>query len=231
MKRFLATVAAISLLTSAGAAAATDLIHDDFESGLNGSVFTLADGVLFGAGADPVSFPTGNALYMNGDSGYRDIVTADFDLSGGGSLSFDIIQGSYDRNYNYFEGADDPGEAVYLRYSTDAGLNWIDMDSFGPGYVTRDYYLANFQEPLNGVNHAIDDWTHFSYSTASASSVRFQLVQFSDSGDCCDHWAVDNVVLTSGAVPEPASWALMIAGFGGVGAVMRRRREMTAVVA
>lgn len=27
------------------------------------------------------------------------------------------------------------------------------------------------------------------------------------------------------AVPEPASWALMIVGFGGVGALMRRRRE------
>lgn len=28
----------------------------------------------------------------------------------------------------------------------------------------------------------------------------------------------------AGAIPEPASWALMIAGFGGVGAMMRRRR-------
>jgi hypothetical protein len=27
-----------------------------------------------------------------------------------------------------------------------------------------------------------------------------------------------------GAVPEPASWALLIAGFGGIGAVMRRKR-------
>lgn len=31
------------------------------------------------------------------------------------------------------------------------------------------------------------------------------------------------------AVPEPASWALMIAGFGGVGAVARRRRRLAAV--
>jgi hypothetical protein len=27
-------------------------------------------------------------------------------------------------------------------------------------------------------------------------------------------------------VPEPATWAMMILGFGGVGAVMRRRRTV-----
>jgi hypothetical protein len=32
-----------------------------------------------------------------------------------------------------------------------------------------------------------------------------------------------------GAVPEPASWALMILGFGGLGAMMRRRRTAMAI--
>lgn len=39
--------------------------------------------------------------------------------------------------------------------------------------------------------------------------------------------ALDNVSIT--AVPEPASWALMIAGFGLVGSAMRRRRETVRV--
>ncbi|MBT2186320.1 PEPxxWA-CTERM sorting domain-containing protein [Sphingobium sp. H33] len=30
-----------------------------------------------------------------------------------------------------------------------------------------------------------------------------------------------------GAVPEPATWAMMIAGFGAVGAVTRRKRRQT----
>jgi hypothetical protein len=32
----------------------------------------------------------------------------------------------------------------------------------------------------------------------------------------------------AGGVPEPGTWALMIMGFGGVGAVLRRRRQATA---
>lgn len=42
--------------------------------------------------------------------------------------------------------------------------------------------------------------------------------------------AVDNVFLTTqavGGIPEPTTWALMIGGFGAVGAMLRRRRYAT----
>jgi hypothetical protein len=39
-----------------------------------------------------------------------------------------------------------------------------------------------------------------------------------------------SALTTSGAVPEPASWAMMIAGFGLVGGAMRRRRGQTVKV-
>lgn len=37
------------------------------------------------------------------------------------------------------------------------------------------------------------------------------------------------LALPSGAVPEPASWAMLITGFGFIGMVLRRRRDMLAV--
>ncbi|WP_310476100.1 PEPxxWA-CTERM sorting domain-containing protein [Sandarakinorhabdus sp.] len=44
-----------------------------------------------------------------------------------------------------------------------------------------------------------------------------------------DLWLIDNVQIGSTtAVPEPASWAMLIAGFGLVGAAMRRRRAAVA---
>ena len=42
-----------------------------------------------------------------------------------------------------------------------------------------------------------------------------------------EYWAGFNDI-TTGAVPEPASWAMMIAGFGLVGAAARRRRTVIA---
>ena len=48
------------------------------------------------------------------------------------------------------------------------------------------------------------------------------------------HLAVDTLTIGpltdgGGPVPEPASWALMILGFGGVGAMLRRRSERSSV--
>ena len=38
-------------------------------------------------------------------------------------------------------------------------------------------------------------------------------------------WLGGNFILASGAVPEPASWALMLGGFGAIGGAMRARRK------
>lgn len=45
---------------------------------------------------------------------------------------------------------------------------------------------------------------------------------FSSTGNAFEF---DNVNVTTAAVPEPASWALMLSGFGAIGGAIRRRRK------
>ena len=53
-------------------------------------------------------------------------------------------------------------------------------------------------------------------------------LDFVESGPSTQQGALlDNVSLSS--VPEPASWALMLAGFGGIGAAVRGSRRTSIV--
>ena len=73
----------------------------------------------------------------------------------------------------------------------------------------------------------------FSFNTAATS---FTLTFSSNLDQTRDDeaWGVDNLSitdnapLTSGAVPEPATWAMMIIGFGAAGSIIRRRRAVIA---
>jgi hypothetical protein len=38
-------------------------------------------------------------------------------------------------------------------------------------------------------------------------------------------YSLDNVSVTAGGVPEPSTWAMMLLGFGGLGAMLRSRRR------
>jgi hypothetical protein len=64
---------------------------------------------------------------------------------------------------------------------------------------------------------------------ATASKARVSFV----GGSRLTNLVVDTVELVriAGAVPEPATWAMLIAGFGMVGFSVRRRRAMASVSA
>ena len=82
--------------------------------------------------------------------------------------------------------------------------------------------------------------TPFTFSTSSAGFVtntfnftvssggQFGLKPEDFSGTAGDAY-FRNISLSSGAVPEPAAWALMLGGFGMMGAAVRRRRSQASV--
>ena len=64
--------------------------------------------------------------------------------------------------------------------------------------------------------------TSLTTSIGQSYTLRFNLSVF---GGTDNGVRVSTGALTTGAVPEPATWAMMLLGFGGIGFAMRRRRR------
>jgi hypothetical protein len=133
-----------------------------------------------------------------------------FTVSGSGTLSF---------------------EAAFLAFDTsdfnDDGFVRITNDD-NPGQFFNLFHLSNTDVGDN----ASSGWTPFTQAlaaghytiTAGVENVGDDPANFSPGFD--GQLLLDNVTLSdTGGVPEPASWALMIAGFGLVGGALRRRRS------
>ena len=72
-------------------------------------------------------------------------------------------------------------------------------------------------------------WVRMTYTFTAHSAFTRLLFRAKDSPNSPFGPAIDNVSIIS--VPEPATWAMMLAGFGGLGAVMRRSRRKLAPIA
>lgn len=68
-------------------------------------------------------------------------------------------------------------------------------------------------------------WEDRSFGFVANSSSTVISFTSGTTSECCYGAAIDNV---SVGVPEPATWALMILGFGSAGAMLRRRRTAVA---
>lgn len=80
---------------------------------------------------------------------------------------------------------------------------------------------SNFINPANG--DQVSAGTNGRFTVSGTAGETFTSVTFSSSGNSFE---VDNLAV-AGAVPEPATWALMMLGFGGLGAAMRRKPKVS----
>lgn len=69
------------------------------------------------------------------------------------------------------------------------------------------------------------NWFNFNTSFVAQNSGMQQITfEFRGLGVTAADFAIDRVYALAAAVPEPATWAMMIGGFGMIGGAMRRRR-------
>jgi hypothetical protein len=207
----IASISAVFLLAAVGTpAVASTLLFEDFSGGVPGSYSGSIAGTQFGVTTASVdllgvlngSFFTctnnsgGNCLDLVGTTGQGGIASVPtFTLKAGDT---------YTVNFGAILQGYDPGQG-----ST--------TFSVGLGTLTQN-------ETVNGTAK------QFSVSfipTASQSSAALSFTTIIP-GDQVHGAVVDRIILTDtapvGGVPEPATWAMMLVGFGGIGVAARSRR-------
>lgn len=203
------------------ASASNLLTNGSFEDGLNGWVL---GGVV---GAPPLAEPpvvipyNSNAGYPGGAHGEPIPVP-----SATGNPGFDPVG----NNALYFV-ADGPGpQTLSQTVDVAAGSYTVGFDYYLPlngynnqGEATLTAFLGGQQfASFTASAQAAQTWDHFSTTLfiPSGGSLTF-VFNYGASTSPAKDFVVDRVYLT--AVPEPASWAMMLSGFGLLGAVSRRR--------
>jgi hypothetical protein len=100
----------------------------------------------------------------------------------------------------------DPVTGALVYHDDDQGLAVIGQDSTDPNFSTFLSILVD-----NPVGGAVKD--QFNALDHGAPAAGFPTAGF---------WTASLPVVGGGGVPEPAAWAMMLTGFGALGAMMRR---------
>lgn len=144
-------------------------------------------------------------------------------------------QGFSDRQYGFVQGMGRLSQTVTADASGTLELSWLEgsrPNIFGGGYKGDQTYEVWLDTSLLGTFSTVSgqDFTARSLSAAVVGGNSY-LLAFKGLSPTDNTAFLDDVsanVTAAGAVPEPATWTMLIAGFGLVGASLRRRSPATA---
>lgn len=138
-------------------------------------------------------------------------------------------EGSY---YGFIQVTGSLGQTFTATGNGTATTTWLDHNRPGYGGLqSYDVWIDHgvTSQLIGNYTSAVGGWmarasSSFALISGQNYRLRFTGLTTSDSTAFIDNVALN--VTPSAAVPEPASWAMMIAGFGLVGAAARRRRTV-----
>jgi hypothetical protein len=237
MTRAILVAACAVAALSTSARAAPPLINGDFETGdYTGWSVNVEDGsdgalsvIQYSVGATPIS----NAPFQNNAAGGQFFSTSDQGGPGSYSLTqsftletFYTVTIRWDQFANNWAGVDfangrdfttDPNQNAVVDILTGTADPFTDA----PGDIVATLWGPGSDNFAGNPN----PWTSYAV-TLNLAAGTYQLRFAETDNQSFFNFGVDNVAITV-AVPEPASWAMMITGFGLVGGALRSRRRLS----
>lgn len=228
---------ATALLSTAATAQAALIYSNNFESGSTAQLsgFTTI-----------ARSPTGKRFIglMNGfrttsltlDVRGYDALTVSFDLYGIGDLDARGNPGLLSDQFGVFVYAD--GVFHSTQFAVELSNDPADLMLYNRNLVPGRTFSNPALDNQLGYALAFGDATYqssFNFQLQGYTNVRLDFVAFTDQGADNEALGLDNILVNAagngppvilpptGGVPEPASWALLITGFGLTGVAMRRR--------
>ena len=147
--------------------------HTNYMTGFAGNLGSSS--AYFGKGGTSSGTPIG------GSGEVREIQTDTF--YGYSIVTFDIVIANYTangQNYDPDEETADSNEVIELYYSTDGGSSWN--------------LISNYGNTSQTATNTHDYWKTYTESIPSGTT-NLKWSQYKNSGDCCDHWALDNIII------------------------------------
>ena len=210
---------------------------------VDASVYDLVECRSSVVSCDSVSLLTNTSVFGNTDQ----FDAAIFHYDGGGSSFFYFDNGAFDApgtykdiNSNHYITVGDVRLSGRTNYRFNGPIGDFELKAQEPitgivGATARQARCALTAATCTGVTVAGDlgyatdpyDSTAIQYDGGGSSYFYFPNYAFQVPGTYSDINSPQNTITVTAAVPEPASWALLIAGFGLTGAAARRRRVAT----
>jgi hypothetical protein len=199
----------------------------------------VASATTFSGSYSPTVYSGNNGL---------EIETFDTTSGTGTGFTFNLVGNGASTDINLFriwtdEGSVDNSDEIHRPISvlfsfTAPGVanGTVGGETFGiDGTVNRGHVtwngpaVINFGGALGTITVTLNDTDFNSYDPPGSGNNDDLREGYNYSAQVTGHFALSNVVAGAGAVPEPATWGMMIMGFGLAGATMRRRRTLAAV--